>query len=134
LTKAAELNDDTETIEYKFYPLYDKILNYWFPPAEGYDVCPKWSIPNYRKTEDFTISYVIEHEERPLLLIEIKPPSDFDINSGRAAAIAQVMGRLDEIGPTNQDLERLYAISAIGKRWRACYTSKGKCSKGVASL
>ena len=130
LTKAAELNDDTETIENKFYPLYDKILHYWFPPAEGYDVCPKWSIPDYRKTEDFTISYVIKHKGRPLLLIEIKPPSDFDMNSGRAAAIAQVTGRLDEIGPTNQDLERLYAISAIGKRWRACYTSKGKCSKG----
>lgn len=35
LTKAAEpeLNDDNESIETKFYPLNNKILNYWFPPT-----------------------------------------------------------------------------------------------------
>ena len=43
LTKAVELNNDQETVESKFYPLYDKILNYWFPPADGYDVCPQWT-------------------------------------------------------------------------------------------
>ena len=30
------------------------------------------------------------------------------------------------IGPTNQQAERLYAISAIGKRLRAIYALKGK--------
>ncbi|KIM73633.1 hypothetical protein PILCRDRAFT_32345, partial [Piloderma croceum F 1598] len=74
------------TIETKFYPLYNKILNYRFPPAAGYDVSPQWSIPDYKKTEDFTITFVIEHKQRPLLLIEIKPPSDFHVDSGRAAA------------------------------------------------
>ncbi|SJL10648.1 uncharacterized protein ARMOST_14039 [Armillaria ostoyae] len=43
LTKAAELNND-ETIEAKFYPLYDKILNYWFPPTDGFDISPQWDI------------------------------------------------------------------------------------------
>jgi len=55
-------------------PLYDKILNYWFPPTEGYDI--------------------------------------------------------SEIGPNNQHADRLYAISAIGKKWRACYSFKGNGSKG----
>jgi ubiquitin len=130
LTKAAEFNNDRETIESKFYPLYDKILNYWFPPADGYDVSPQWSIPDTRKTVDFTITFVIELHQRPLLLVEIKPPSDFLVDSGREAAIIQIMQRLDEIGPANDHLDRLYAISAIGKKWRACYISKGSNSKG----
>ncbi|KAH9976365.1 ubiquitin-related domain-containing protein [Lactifluus volemus] len=130
LTKAAELNDDNETIESKFFPLYNKILNYWFPPTEGYDVCPWWSIPESRKSVDFTITFVIEYHRHPLLLVDIKPPSDFQLDSGRVAAIYQVIQHLDEIGPTNQHVDRLYAISAIGRRWRACYALKGNGSEG----
>ena len=62
LTKAAELNDDNETIETKSYPLYNMILNHWFPATDGYDVSPKWSIPDSRKTVDFTVTFVIEHD------------------------------------------------------------------------
>lgn len=130
LTKAGELNNDRETVESKFYPLYDKILNYWFPPADGYDVCPQWTLPDIRKSVDFTITFVIELHQRPLLLVEIRPPSDFHVDSGREAAIIQIRQRLDEIGSTNQHLDRLYASSAIGKKWRACYVSKGDDSRG----
>jgi hypothetical protein len=130
LTKAVELNNDQETVDSKFFPLYDKILNYWFPPADGYDVSPQWTIPDTRKSVDFTITFVVELRQQPLLLVEIKPPSDFRVDSGREAAIIQIIQRLDEIGPTNQHLDRLYAISAIGKKWRVCYTSKGNDSRG----
>ena len=130
LTKAAELDNDNEIIESKYYPLYDKILNYWFPPTEGYDVSPQWSIPDSRKTVDFSITFVIEHHQQPLLLVEIKPPSDFKLDSGRDAAVIQIIQRLDEIGPNNQHADRLYAISAIGKKWRACYAYKGNGSNG----
>ena len=128
LTKAAEL-DDHETIENEFYPLYDKILNYWFPATEGYDVSPQWTIPNSGRSVDSTIAFVIEYQQRPLLLLEIVPPSDFHLESARECAIIQIIQRLDEIGPTNQHVQRLYAISAIGKRWRAAYVTKGKGSK-----
>lgn len=124
------MNNDNETVETKYYPLYDKILNYWFPPTEGYDVSPQWSIPDTRKTVDFTITFVVEHHQQPLLLVEIKPPSDFKLDSGRDAAVIQVIQRLDEIGPNNQHADRLYAISAIGKKWRACYAYKGNGSNG----
>jgi hypothetical protein len=130
LSSAAELNDDNEDIEQKFYPLYNKILYYWFPPTEGYDICPQWSIPDCRRSEDFTIAFVIEHHHHPLLLIEIEPPSSFRFYSGPGLAISHVLARLDEIGPTNQHADRLYAISAIGKKWRACYTLKGNGSEG----
>ncbi len=130
LKKAVELNNDHETVESKYYPLYDKILNYWFPAVEGYDVSPQWTIPNSRKSVDFTITFVIEHYQRPLLLLEVKPPSDFHLDSGRVPAIFQIIQHLDDIGPTNQHTDRLYAISAIGKRWRAVYVTKGNGSSG----
>jgi hypothetical protein len=130
LTKAAELNDDNESNEHNFFPLYNQILHDWFPPTEGYDIYPKWSIPGSQKVENYSINFVLEHDDRPLLLIEIKPPLDFQSDSGRSVAIAQVINRLDEVGPNNLHADRLYAISAIGKRWRACYTLKGKGSEG----
>ena len=113
----------------KFYPLYNSILLHCFPPSEGYDVCPKWSIPDSSIAND-SITFVIEYNERPFLLVEIKPPLDFQSDSGRNAAITQVMQRLDEIGPKNMHADRLYAISSIGKRWRACYALQGSGSRG----
>jgi hypothetical protein len=58
------------------------------------------------------------------------PPSDFHETYGRDGAIQQMTYYLDVIGPTNQQVEQLYAISAVGKRWRASYVAKGKGSKG----
>ena len=127
LNKAAQLSNDDETIETKFYPLYCKILTYWFPPADGYEICPKWTIPG---SYNSTITLVIEHSRHPLLLIEIMPPSVFHRNSGRSAADLQVIECLDKIGPTNEFADRFYAVSAIGKRWRACYALKGQGSEG----
>jgi hypothetical protein len=79
----------------------------------------------FQLLENPDITYVITHHGQPLLLIEIKPPFDFKVDSGREAAIIQIIQHFDEIGPSNNELERLYAISAIGKRWRACYAFKG---------
>jgi len=116
-------------VKSEFFPLYIKILMYWFPAEDGYHVCPHWTVPVPSTTVKF-ISYVIKHQKRLLLLLEVKSESDFHSNSGRENAISQVIQRLDEIGPTNQDVQRLYAISAIGKRWRAGYVTKGNGSRG----
>jgi hypothetical protein len=131
LSKAARLNNDNETIENLFYPLYYKILFDWFP-MESYDICPHWqrSFLGPVRTGEFPIAFVIEHNRRPLLLIDIKPPSDFQSDSSRSVAINEVLHFLDVIGPTNQHTDRLYAISAIGKKWRACYAFKGSGSEG----
>ena len=84
LTKAAELNNDNETlivvikgVKLRFNGRSNKILNYWFPPTEGYDVCPRRYIPDSRSFNDFTITFIIE--------INLKPPSarDFQLDSGR---------------------------------------------------
>lgn len=51
-------------------------------------VTPQWAdhekASNY---SDCSISFVIEHHQLPLLLVEIKPPSDFESDSGRDLAI-----------------------------------------------
>ena len=131
LDKAAHLDNDHEYSEEKFYPLYNKILQYWFPAADGYDVCPQWIIPgsdtHTNVREDYTFAFVIEHhQDQPLLLLEVKPPSGLQVRGYRNAAHSQIQCRLDKIGLANQHAERLYAISAFGKKWRTSYVAKGK--------
>jgi hypothetical protein len=101
-----------------------------FPPAEGYSICSQWVIPGTRRSIDYVVTFPIDGGQRPLLLLEIKAASHFHLRSRRQAAIVQLTDRLDEVGPTNQHTDRLYAISAIGKRWRACYASNGHGSAG----
>ena len=119
----AQLNSDHEAVESKFFPLYDKILCYWFPEDDGYDVHPQWE-PGY------VITFIVKHLGWPLLLLEFKASADFHLESRRENAISHIMQHLDEIGPANQNVPRLYAISAIGKRWRASYVTKGNGSSG----
>ncbi len=56
-------------------------------------------------------------------------PLDFHSDLTCSAAIGQVIEHLNVVGPTNQYADHLYAISAIGKKWRACYALKGKGSE-----
>jgi hypothetical protein len=124
----------TSRSKMSFFGLYLVILNYWFPSTEGYNVCPKWSIPDSGRRTNRFINFVVRHHQpehrAPLLLVEIKAPSHFQSDSGHQKAIDQVTDRLDELGPNNVHADWLYAISAIGKRWRACFALKGKGSKG----
>jgi len=127
---AAVWINDRETDKNNSSALYNKILGYWFPRTDGYDISPHWIIPDSTVTQDRHITYVIQRPlHAPLLLLEVKPPSDFHLDRKRQAAITQITKRLDVIGPTNPH-PRLYAISAIGKRWRVSYVTKGEGSKG----
>ena len=128
--QAARLHNDHETVKSKFHALYLNILSYWFPSADGYHVFPHWPVPD--ATEDRYISFVIKRpplRELPLLLLEVKPPSDFHLDQKREAAITKITKWLDVIGPTNPH-PRLYAISTVWKRWRVSYVAKGKGSNG----
>ena len=125
---ATQLNDDHETTKNNGF--WNTILQYWFPPTDDLDVFPHWMIPDSTVTEDQYISFVIQRPmQPPLLILEVKPPSDFHLDQKREAAITQITEHLDVIGPTNPH-PRLYAISAVGKRWRVSYVAKGNGSKG----
>ncbi|KAH9072113.1 ubiquitin-related domain-containing protein [Lactarius deliciosus] len=84
LKGAARLDNDQETVGSKFFPLYDNILHHWFPPVNGYVICPHW-MPDSTSDEDFIVTLVIEYKQRPFLLLEVKPPCDFrrELRTGR---------------------------------------------------
>jgi len=115
-----------------FEGLYVKILGYWFPSAEGYDITPQWTILNSTTARDnFKISFVVEDDRGPLLLVEIKAPRKFRLDSARQAAIFQISQRfaIDDIGPRNQHADRLYAISAFGKKWRHLRLQRARAAR-----
>jgi hypothetical protein len=128
----ADVLADNETVETSFYPLYNAILSFLFP-AHIYEVAPQWNIQGSRRLVDFVVSpypTAAAPRQHPVLLLEIKPPNHFNQNSMRKGAIKQLMNRLDDIGPRN-NAGRLYAISAVGKHWRACRTVTGNGSTGA---
>ena len=124
---AAGLNNDDETIEIYFYLLYNMILFYWFPPTEGYSICPQWSILEPERTSNFTIAFVIEHNRAPCCSSTSSPHRISNFSRGAISPfINEVLQFLEEMGPKNHHADRLHAISAIGKRWKACYALKVK--------
>ena len=137
---ASHLDDDHD-IKPKSFPLYVKILTYWFP-ADPYDVCPCWVVPDTslhgsNNCEDYTISFVITCQRQPLLLLDAGFSSDFQATWARESANRQIIYYLDVVGLTNQHADRLYAISAVGKKWRAMYSMGshgGRSVKGIAEL
>jgi len=70
---------DTETIENKFYPLYDDILNECFPRTT-FSISPQYATPMAQTggvgAIDFAITYVIQALDinSLVLFIEVKPP------------------------------------------------------------
>jgi hypothetical protein len=126
------LTDDHDTSTNSSSGLWNGILQYWFPVVDGFVVSPHWPIQDPSVTEDRHVTYVVQRLTQmraPLLILEVKPPSDFHLDQKREAAITQITERLDVIGPTSPH-PRLYAISALGKRWRASYVVEGEGSNG----
>lgn len=111
---------DTETIENKFYPLYDDILNECFPRTT-FSISPQYATPMAQiggvGAIDFAITYVIEalDIDSPVLFIEVKPPSHLPIISARKEAENQVRRRFEEISHLVK-IPKLYGISAIGRQ------------------
>lgn len=111
---------DTETIENKFYGLYNAILNECFPSTQ-FTVTPQ-----YLTTEaqvggigaiNFAITYVVEplDLEGPVFFIEIKPPTHLSSISTRKDAENQVRNRFGQLAHLVR-IPRLYGVSAIGRQ------------------
>jgi hypothetical protein len=111
---------DTETIENKFYPLYDDILNECFPRTT-FSISPQYATPMAQTggvgAIDFAITYVIEalDIDSPVLFIEVKPPIHLPVISARKEAENQVRRRFGEISHLVK-IPKLYGISAIGRQ------------------
>jgi len=113
---------DTETIENKFYGLYNTILNECFPSTQ-FTVTPQ-----YPTTEaqvggigpiDFAITYVIEpldlRIESPVFFIEIRPPTHLSSISARKDAENQVRNQFGQLAHLVR-IPKLYGVSAIGRQ------------------
>ncbi|KAF9067170.1 hypothetical protein BDP27DRAFT_1393158 [Rhodocollybia butyracea] len=114
---------DTETIENKFYPLYDDILNECFP-RDRFSISPQYATPLAQiggiGANEFTITYVIEalDLDSVVFFVEIKPPTHLPILYARQTADNQMRQRTPQISHLVR-LPKLYGISAISKH--ICY-------------
>jgi len=84
------------------------------------------------RTVDLAVTIRVEGHllPKPILLVEVKSPYRFELKSKRVDAMSQLIDRLDEVGPTNDYIDRMYAMSVIGNRWRACHIPRGSGSRG----
>lgn len=108
---------DTETIENRFYGLYDDILTECFP-RDQFSLFPQYATPQMRprsaESIDFMITYVVEANDSPIFFIEVKPPTHLPSASARKAAQNQVIDRFGDIGHLVK-IPNLCGISAIGR-------------------
>lgn len=62
-----------ENDESKFYGPYNVLLNYLFPAGEEYMVVPQYKLPDKPKSINFTATFVIECQGKPIFFMEVKP-------------------------------------------------------------
>ena len=109
---------DAETIENKFYGLYNSILTECFPSTQ-FTVTPQYVTEGAQTggsgTIGFTIAYVVELLDLgPIFFIEIRPPTEFSSLSARRDANDQVRTRFRELADILQ-IPKLYGVSAFGR-------------------
>jgi len=111
---------DTETIENKFYGLYNTILTECFPPTH-FMVTPQYptadAVTGGIGAINFAITYVIESLDldTPILFIEIKPPTHLPSLFSRKDAENQVRTRFQQLAHLVR-IPKLYGVSAIGRQ------------------
>ena len=128
---------DTETIENKFYGLYDSIIHECFPTTQ-FTITPQY--PTAEATTggtgaiDFAITYVIEplEFESPVFFIEVKAPTHLPSITTRKDAENQVRYRFRQLAHLVQ-IPKLYGVSALGRQL-SYYTydkASGRVEPGV---
>ena len=112
---------DTETIENKFYGLYDDVINECFPRAK-FTITPQYTTTDVQTggsgAIDFAITYVIEPltVECPIFFVEVKPPTHLAGLYTRKEADRQMRTRFVQLAHLVKT-EKLYGVSAIGRQF-----------------
>ncbi|KAF8462666.1 hypothetical protein JB92DRAFT_3068178 [Gautieria morchelliformis] len=110
----------TETIQNKFFGLYNSILNECFP-SPHFMVTPQYTTaeaqPGGTGAIDFAITYVIEllGVDSPIFFIEIKPPTYLPSIAARQYAENQVRTWFKQLAHLVA-IPKLYGVSAIGRQ------------------
>jgi len=93
---------------------YNKLLNTLFPPDSDFVVVPQYLLDS-RNSADFVVMFEILLVNKPVLFLELKPPSHLNLLSKHQAADKHIRSRMTDVVATCP-LETLYAVSALGGR------------------
>jgi hypothetical protein len=111
---------DTETIENRFYGLYNSILNECFPSTQ-FTITPQYllveALAGGTDAIHFVITFVIEplDLDSPIFFIEIKPPTHLPSLLACKEAENQVRTQFVQLAHLVQ-IPKLYRVSAIGRQ------------------
>ena len=82
--------------ESEFQAPYNKLLNTLFPVDSGFVVVPQY-LPDSRNATDFIVMYEILLVDKPVFVLELKPPSHLKTLSKRQAADEQIRMRMGDL-------------------------------------
>jgi hypothetical protein len=102
--------------ENDYYAPYNKLLNSVFPVDTDFTVVPQsYPVPDSRESIDFVVEYLVEFQNKPVFVLEIKSPGNLSLLSKRQEADNQIRRRLRDIVDLCP-LDKLYGASAFGTK------------------
>ncbi|KAG2002624.1 hypothetical protein CC2G_004794 [Coprinopsis cinerea AmutBmut pab1-1] len=66
---------------HRFYPIWREILEYWFPPDQGFDIRQDWQIPALEdggfdaRRKALYASLAVLYAGSPIILVQLHPPA-----------------------------------------------------------
>ncbi|KIJ47964.1 hypothetical protein M422DRAFT_28505, partial [Sphaerobolus stellatus SS14] len=100
--------------ESDYHGPYNKLLYTLFPLDSDFVVVPQY-LPDSRNAAEFIVMFEILLLNRPVLILELKPPSHHNVLSKRKAADEQIRSRMVDLVEACP-LETLYAVCALGTK------------------
>ncbi|KAJ7287752.1 hypothetical protein C8J57DRAFT_1284817 [Mycena rebaudengoi] len=119
LELAARLTDDTASSPYRFFDLWELVLQYWFPESEGYTITHQWPIPYLSDhNRSACVTYAVLDAGHPFVLLQVNAPQHFENPRTRGAAEVLSSSHFDQVAPYCP-FDQLCVVSAMGKKWMA---------------
>ncbi|KAF8506280.1 hypothetical protein BU17DRAFT_57765 [Hysterangium stoloniferum] len=98
--------------ETDFHAPYNKLLNLLFPPDTEFTVVPQY-FPGPSEPVNFFVLYEVFLEDKPVFILQLKPPGHLRYASTREAADKQIRSRLPDLY-ADCPLPVSHAVSAMG--------------------
>ncbi|KAF9514296.1 hypothetical protein BS47DRAFT_1453681, partial [Hydnum rufescens UP504] len=101
--------------ESDFHGPYNKLLNTLFPPDTDFTVMSQYLQPAFNTWADYTVSFEVFLENKPVLILQLKKPADLAWISSRKQLMRILECELADI--VHECLiPTLHAVSAMGTR------------------
>src|SRR5882724_6290945 len=101
------------TVETEWYAPYNTLLTHVFKSDHGFGVAPQYSLYESWESIDFTTIYIMQRNQHPVFILEIKPhPNLIDI-SRHIGADMQIFQNLDKLRH-HIVIPRLHPVSTMG--------------------